>query len=84
MRPKSLGNYLGTDGVKLGDFAEAEISDSGLEFAKMPTMLIVRRGLSKVKNQYFTFVPEQGITYVKEYLEERVKLGEKLSRDSPL
>ncbi|MEM3583889.1 MAG: site-specific integrase [Nitrososphaerales archaeon] len=84
LRPESLGNYTGTDGIRLGDFAEAEISEDGINFPKIPAMLTVRKSLSKARHQYFTFVPEQGITYIKEYLEERIKLGERLTRDSPL
>jgi len=84
LRPQSLGNYDGSDGIRLGDFVEAEINEDGMEFAKVPTMLIVRKNLSKARHQYFTFVPQQTITYIKEYLSERVKRGEKLSRDSPL
>jgi hypothetical protein len=84
LRPQTLGNYDGTDGVRLGDFPEAEIRQDGVEFAKVPTMLIVRKRLSKARHQYFTFVPQQTITYIEEYLEERVKQGERLCKDSPL
>jgi len=84
LRPESLGNYAGTDGLKLGDLVEAKIEGGKVEFTKMPTMLVVRKGLSKSRHQYFTFIPEQGVTYIKEYLEERTKRGEELGRDSPL
>jgi hypothetical protein len=84
IRPESLGNYDGTDGLRLGDFVEAEVKRDGIEFSKIPTMLVVRKGLSKVRHQYFTFVSEQGITYIKEYLEKRINSGEELSEDSPL
>jgi hypothetical protein len=84
LRPQTLGNYDGTDGVRLGDFPEAEIRQDGVEFTKVPTMLIVRKRLSKARHQYFTFVPQQTITYIQEYLEDRIKKGERLSKDSPL
>lgn len=84
LRPQSLGNYDGTDGIRLGDFVEAEISDEGVKFDKVPAMLVVRKGLSKIRRQYFTFVPEQTITYIKEYLERRIDSGEKLGKDTPL
>jgi site-specific recombinase XerC len=84
LRPETLGNYNGMDGLRLGDFIEAEIKEDGIEFTKIPTMLIVRKSLSKARHQYFTFVPEQTITYIKDYLAKRVKLGEKLSGDTPL
>jgi len=84
LRPQTLGNYTGTDGIRLGDFIEAKVNEKGLTFTKIPTMLVVRRGLSKAKHQHFTFVPQQTITYIEEYLEERVKQGEKIGKDSPL
>jgi len=84
LRPQTLGNYTGIDGIKLGDFAEAQVNEKGIAFTKIPTMLVVRRGLSKAKHQYFTFAPQQTITYIEEYLEERVKQGERLGKDSPL
>ena len=69
LRPESLGNYEDSDGVRLGDFVEAEIRSDGVEFTKVPSMLVVRKSLSKVRHQYFTFVPQQTITYIEEYLE---------------
>jgi hypothetical protein len=84
IRPESLGNYTGTDGIKLGDFSEVELKDGKVNFLKIPAMITIRKGLSKTKHQYFTFIPEQGITYVKEYLEERIRYGEKLEPDTPL
>jgi len=83
LRPESLGNYVGTDGLALGDL-EAETSESGLTFSKVPAMVAVRKNLSKSRNQYFTFMPEQGLTYVRDYLEERAKRGERLAKTSPL
>lgn len=84
LRPQSLGNYDGTGGLKLGDFVEAEIKADGIEFPKVPAMLLVRKGLSKTRHQYFTFVPQQAITYIQDYLQKRVKAGERLSKSSPL
>ncbi len=84
LRPETIGNYTGTDGLRLGDFTEAEIHADGVEFKKVPSMLLVRRALSKARHQYFTFVPQQAVTYIKEYLDERIKGGEIIGRDSPL
>jgi len=84
LRPESLGNYTGSDGLRLGDFAEAEIKPDSVSFRSSPTMVLVRRGLSKARHQYFTFAFGQTLTFLNEYLGERVKLGERLSRDSPL
>jgi len=84
LRPESLGNYDGSDGIRLGDFVETEVQPESVKFVKVPTMLVVRKSLSKARHQYFTFVPQQTITYIEEYLRDRVQKGERLTRDSPL
>jgi hypothetical protein len=84
LRPESLGNYDGSDGIRLGDFVEAEIRPNSIKFTKVPSMLIVRKSLSKARHQYFTFIPQQTITYIEEHLKERVNQGERLEKDSPL
>jgi len=84
LRPESLGNYLGTDGLRLGDFTEASIGSDKITFEKLPGVSVVRRGLSKSRHQYFAFVGKEAVTYIQEYLQERVKSGEKLTSQSPL
>jgi len=84
LRPESLGDYHGNDGIRLGDLKEAKITSESIEFEKVPSMLVIRSNLSKGKFQYFTFVPEETITYVKEHLEERIRAGEKLSPEMSL
>ena len=83
LRPESLGNYEGTDGLRLGDIKDLNLNDS-IEFSKIPATVVVRNRLSKASNQYFSFIPEEGATYIKEYLDERRKAGEVLVEDSPL
>ncbi|MCL4359398.1 MAG: site-specific integrase, partial [Candidatus Thermoplasmatota archaeon] len=48
LRPESLGNYEGTDGLRLGDITDLVISDK-IEFAKIPAMITIRSRLSKAK-----------------------------------
>ncbi len=84
LRPESLGNFTGTDGMRLGDFREAKITSDEIAFGKVPSVLIVRNPLSKARNQYFSFVGDEAITYIQEYLLERVKQGEKLTSESPV
>ena len=88
LRPESLGNYEGTDGLTLGDMPELVMeNDSGevkVSFRKIPAMIVVRRDLSKTRHQYFTFLPAEGCRFLSEYLEERAKVGEKLDASSPL
>jgi hypothetical protein len=84
LRPESLGDYLGTDGIRLADFTEAKVSGGRVEFEKVPAVLLVRRTLSKARHPYFTFVSSEAITYIQEYIQERTKSGEKLTPQSPL
>ncbi|MDG7016091.1 MAG: site-specific integrase, partial [Nitrososphaerota archaeon] len=84
LRPESLSNYLGTDGLRLGDLRELEVKRHTVEFAKVPTIVMVRKTLSKARHQHFSFLPEEGCQYLKEYLEARMRNGEKLAPDSPV
>jgi len=83
LRPESLGDYLGKDGLRLGDL-EAEIIEGELRFNNKPALLRIRKGLSKARHQYFTFIPDEATTYITEHLKERIKRGEILNGDSPL
>ncbi len=84
LRPESLGDYEGTDGLKIRDFPELEVTEEGADFSKVPAQVIVRPNLSKARHKYFTFLGEEGCIYIKEYLRERIRGGEKLTLDSPL
>ena len=83
LRPESLGDYEGTDGLRLGDLKDLHLSDE-IQFDKIPVMVMVKSKLSKARHQYFSFIGEEGATYIKEYLEERRKNGEDLTYESPL
>jgi len=84
LRPETLSNHLGTDGLKLGDLPELRIEGRKVAFKRVPTMVVVRPGLSKAKHRYFTFLGEEGCTYLKEYLEARLRERERLTPDSPV
>lgn len=83
-RLEVLGNYRGTDGLRLKDFPEIEIQGGTVNFTRIPAMLIVREELSKSHRRYFTFMCEEGCNTVKEYLQKRIAEGETLYQDSPL
>ncbi len=83
LRPESLGDYEGTDGLRLGDLKELKLSDE-IQFDKIPATVMVKSKLSKARHQYFSFIGEEGTTYIKEYLEERRKHGEEITYESPL
>ncbi|MGH2638775.1 MAG: hypothetical protein ACRDF4_05760, partial [Rhabdochlamydiaceae bacterium] len=56
-RPEVQGNYLGIDGLKIKDLPEMEITETGeIKFKKIPTIVIVRDVISKIRKQYFTFL----------------------------
>lgn len=82
LRPESLGNYEGTDGLLLGDIEDLNIEN--VSFTHIPAKVNVRNGLSKARFRYFTFLGQEGCKYIKDYLEERRKSGEVLNRESPL
>ena len=84
LRPGAIGNIDGSDGLKLGDLPELKIEDREILFEKIPTMVVVRSSLSKIKRKYFSFLSSEGCTYLKEYLEERLRRGEKLTAESPV
>jgi len=84
LRIETLGNYLGDDGLKLRDFPELALKKESVDFEDMPTMIMIRKNLSKTKKQYFTFLSEEGCDYLKQYLELRMRKGEKLTPDSPI
>jgi len=83
LRPESLGNYEGTDGLRLKDIEGLRLLDN-IEFDKIPAMITIKSLLSKARHQYFSFLGDEGITYIKEYLEERRRQGELLDYNSPL
>jgi hypothetical protein len=46
LRPESLGDYEGTDGLRLGDIKELKISDE-IQFDRIPATVLVKSKLSK-------------------------------------
>jgi len=84
LRPESIGNFDGSDGLTLKDLPELKMEGAKVNFEKIPTMLVVRSTLSKTRGKYFTFLSHEGCDYLKEYLEERIRDGEKLTPESPL
>ena len=84
LRIESIGDFKGNDGLTLSDLPELKISDGKIEFEKVPTVVKVRSTISKARHEYITFLPEEGASYIKKYLEMRMEAGEKLTEDSPL
>jgi hypothetical protein len=84
LRPHTLGNHNGSDGLTLRDLPELRVENGKISFDRFPTMILVRSTLSKARHKYFTFLSEEGCMYLKEYLEERLREGEKLHAKSPV
>jgi integrase len=82
LRPESIGSYLGDDGIRLKDLPELRIQGKEVIIEKVPALIIVRKTLSKTRHQYFSFVPQEACQYLKEYLEARMRAGEKLDAES--
>jgi hypothetical protein len=84
LRPESIGDYRGQDGVTVRDLPELKIGGGEVNFEVIPAKVIVRPNLSKARHQYFTFLTEEACGYLKDYLEERARNGEKLTPDSAI
>jgi site-specific recombinase XerD len=84
VRPQVLGNYRGTDGLRVSDIVDMEIKDGRVSFVKIPVRIAIRSELSKKENEYFSFIPEEGARYLKLYIEERIKEGELINPKSPI
>lgn len=84
MRIQVLGDYKGNDGLQIGDFPELSVEGKKIRFKKTPAQVIVRKELSKAGQKYFTFLSEEGCEYLLDYLNERVRNGEKLTEKSAI
>lgn len=84
LRPEVLGNYYGTDGLRLGDLPELTRKGRWIDFTRRPAIVVVRPQLSKKAHQYFTFLGAEGCSNLKAYLNHRLKSGEVLTEASPV
>ncbi|MBX8642754.1 MAG: site-specific integrase, partial [Thermoplasmata archaeon] len=71
VRLEVLGNYNGSDGLRLSDFPELQLQNETVTFLKVPTLVRIRRELSKTGYPYFTFLGQEGCDYVKAFIEKR-------------
>jgi hypothetical protein len=87
LRPESLGNYDGSDALRIKDIEGIKIGNESVEFSIFPAVLKVRQSkvqLSKKGHGYFTFIPSQLGKYLTDYLNTRIREGENLSPESPI
>jgi len=83
-RPQVIGNYTGTDGLRLSDLPELEIDKKSVTFSKIPALIKVRAANSKAKHGYLTFLGEEGCQAVVQYLQQRQLAGEVLDGETDL
>ena len=55
-----------------------------MEFSKIPAQVVIRQKLSKARCKYFSFLGEEGCTYLKEYIQERLKEEGSLDAEGPV
>jgi integrase len=84
LRPQVLGNYYGTDGLRLGDLPELRIRPGRVGFVRTPALVTVRETLSKKRHKYLTFLSGEGCSHLEEYLSARLRAGEELHEGSPV
>ena len=84
IRPGAIGNYTGDDGLRIGDIIDLKVDKDGVNFQKMPALMVVRAELSKSNKRYYTFIGPQSAKYLKEYLNQRMQEGERLDAKSPV
>ena len=84
VRPEVVGNYLGDDGLTLGDLPELDLAGEEPRFRKTPAVVIVREAISKAGHTYLTFAPQATCRAIEDYLKVRRAHGEKLARSTDL
>ncbi len=84
VRPETMGNNDGSDGLRIGDINELKIGDNSVNFEKIPAVITVRAQMSKTRKRYLTLIPAEGAKYIVDYLNWRIKRGEVLNEKSPI
>ncbi|MDG7021276.1 MAG: site-specific integrase [Nitrososphaerota archaeon] len=82
LRPGTIGDSRGTDGLKVKDLPEMEVRDGRVAFSKIPTLITVRKKISKIRKPYDTFAPAQACEYIRQYLEDRMLAGEAVTPET--
>ena len=85
VRPRSIGNFNGTNGLRISDFPEMHIDcqerkvtfertdEIGRKVVAIPTLVTVREEINKGESHgYLSFLNEQGCHFLKLYLEDRM------------
>lgn len=84
LRLRVAGNEDATDGLMMKDLPDIGIVQGRAVCLRSPSMVMVRKTLSKAGHQYFTFLTTQATKKLIAYLNNRLAIGESLSADSPV
>jgi len=84
LRPGTMGDSRGLDGLKVKDLPEMEVKDGRVAFSKVPTLITVRKKISKIRKPYDTFAPAQACEYIRQYLEDRMRDGEVMTPETAI
>ena len=79
-----LGNYKGTDGLRLKDIPDLKVEGKEIRFLRVPAQVNIREELSKSGKKYFTFLGQEGCMYMENYLIERIRSGEVITPESAI
>ncbi|MDG6925021.1 MAG: hypothetical protein JRN09_00555 [Nitrososphaerota archaeon] len=84
LRPATIGDALGLDGLRVKDLPEIEVKDGKVSFPKLPMLVTARKKISKIRKPYDTFAPSEACEYIRQYLEDRIRSGEVLTPESAI
>lgn len=84
VRPEVIGSFEGNDGLRIGDLPELTLEHDSVGFTGVPSVVEVRRELSKASHKYVTFLGVEGTGILTDYLRARLAAGERLDADSAL
>ena len=79
-----LGDYKGTDGLKIKDIPDLKVDGEEISFLRVPAKVNIREELSKSGKKYFSFLGQEGCMYLQNYLTERIRSGEAITPESAL
>src|SRR3989442_15454634 len=74
-RIEVLGDFLGDDGLKIKDIVELSINNGEPEISTTHATIVVRRNLTKIGRQFFTFFNSEDRDYLKHYIRWRSMRG---------
>jgi len=83
LRPAVIGDLHGNKGLVMGDIDGWRIEENEI-IMDLPLKITVRPELSKISRPYLTFLCDEGAHHLKNYLEYRLRKGEKIKPSSPV